>query len=289
MTLSQLEVLIALAEARSFSRAAMRLGTTQSAVSHALRALESGFGVRLVHRDAAGVSMTDAGERLLLRAREMTALAATVTQELQDASALKTGTLRIGSFGPTSSMNLLPPWLAAFRRSHPGVQVRIDEESDEVVDEWLVQKRVELGFVIAPDERFDVLPLVHDEFVAILPARHPLARKASVPIAAFSGLDFVLSEAGGGPVIEPILSRHGARPEVLYRFTQILSILAFVRRGLAVSMAARLALPDPPAGVVYRPLSPRQPRAVGLACLDVAKLSPVARAFWDLAAREAAK
>lgn len=286
MTLTQLEVLIALAEARSFSRAAMRLGITQSAVSHALRALESRFGVKLARRDATDVSLTDAGERLLLRAREITALAATVTQELQDASALKTGTLRIGSFGPTSSMHLLPPWLAAFRRSHPGVRVRIDEESDEVVDQWLVQKRVELGFVVVPDDRFEVLPLVQDEFVAILPARHPLARKPAVPIEALTGLDFVLSEAGGGPVIEPMLARHGARPEVLYRFTQIVSILAFARRGLAVSMAARLALPDAPRGVVYRPLSPPQPRTVGLACLDVAKLSPVARAFWELARRE---
>ncbi len=283
MTLTQLEVLIALAECRSFSRAAMRLGTTQSAVSHALRALESQFAVKLAQRDASGVLMTDAGERLLLRAREMTALAATMTQELTDARDLKTGTLRIGSFGPTSTMHLLPPWLAEFRKRYPDVQLRIEEESDEVVDQWLLEKRVELGFVIVPDERFEVLPLVQDEFVAILPAKHPLAKRPAVPISALTGLDFVLSEAGGGPVIVPILQRHGARPHVLYHLTQVVSILEFVRRGLAVSMAARLALPDPPKGVVYRPLSPAQPRTVGLACLDVARLSPLARAFWELA------
>jgi DNA-binding transcriptional LysR family regulator len=283
MTLMQLEVLIALAECQSFSRAAMRLGTTQSAVSHALRTLETQFAVRLAQRDASGVRMTDAGERLLLRAREMTALAATMTQEAVDARDLKIGTLRIGSFGPTSTMHLLPPWLATFKKYHPHVQVRIEEESDEVVDQWLLQKRVELGFVVAPDERFEVLPLVQDEFVAIVPAGHPLAECEAVPISALTGLDFVLSEAGGGPVIEPILHKHGARPNVLYHLTQIVSILEFVRRGLAVSMAARLALPDPPQGVVYRPLLPAQPRTVGLACLDVAKLSPLARAFWDVA------
>ncbi len=281
MTLAQLEVLIALAECRSFSRAAMRLGTTQSAVSHALRALEAQFAVKLAQRDASGVLMTDAGQRLLLRAREMTALAATMTQELTDARDLKTGTLRIGSFGPTSTMHLLPPWLAAFKKSHPDVQLRIEEESDEVVDQWLLEKRVELGFVIVPDERFEVLPLVQDEFVAILPARHPLAKRPAVPISALTGLDFVLSEAGGGPVIVPILQRHDARPHVLYHLTQVVSILEFVRRGLAVSMAARLALPDAPKGVVYRPLLPAQPRTVGLACLDAARLSPLARAFWD--------
>jgi DNA-binding transcriptional LysR family regulator len=287
MTLSQLEVLIALDECRSFSRAAMRLGTTQSAVSHALRALEGQFAVKLVLRNAAGVSMTDAGERLLLRAREMTALAATMTQELGDARQLKTGTLRIGSFGPTSTMHLLPPCLAAFKQSHPAVQVRIEEDSDEVIDEWLLQKRVEIGYVIVPDERFEVLPLVQDEFVVILPPGHPLADLPAVPITAMNGLDFVLAAAGGGPVILPFLHRHEARPNVLYHFTQIVSILEFVRRGLAVSVAARLALPDEPVGVIYRSLLPAQPRTVGLACLDVSKLSPLARAFWDVAKAQA--
>lgn len=287
MTLAQLEVLITLDECRSFSRAAMRLGTTQSAVSHALRALETQFGVKLAQRDASGVTMTDAGERLLLRAREMTALAATMTQELGDAKELKTGTLRIGSFGPTSTVNLLPPLLAAFKKRHPGAQVRIEEESDEVIDGWLLQKRVELGFVVVPDERFEVLPLVQDEFVAILPADHPLAKHKAVPVSALTGLDFVLTEAGCGPVVVPILQKNIALPKVLYHFTQIISILQFVQQGLAVSVAARLALPDAPQGVVYRPLLPTQPRTVGLACLDAAKLSPLARAFWELARGQA--
>lgn len=287
MTLAQLEVLITLDECRSFSRAAMRLGTTQSAVSHALRALETQFGVKLAQRDASGVTMTDAGERLLLRAREMTALAATMTQELGDAKELKTGTLRIGSFGPTSTVNLLPPLLAAFKKRHPGAQVRIEEESDEVIDGWLLQKRVELGFVVVPDERFEVLPLVQDEFVAILPAGHPLAQHKAVPVSALTGLDFVLTEAGCGPVVVPILQKNIALPKVLYHFTQIISILQFVQQGLAVSVAARLALPDAPQGVVYRPLLPTQPRTVGLACLDAARLSPLARAFWELAREQA--
>ncbi len=287
MTLAQLEVLITLDECRSFSRAAMRLGTTQSAVSHALRALETQFGVKLAQRDASGVTMTDAGERLLLRAREMTALAATMTQELGDAKELKTGTLRIGSFGPTSTVNLLPPLLAAFKKRHPGAQVRIEEESDDVIDGWLLQKRVELGFVVVPDERFEVLPLVQDEFVAILPAGHALAKLKAVPVSALTGLDFVLTEAGCGPVVVPILQKNIALPKVLYHFTQIISILQFVQQGLAVSVAARLALPDAPQGVVYRPLLPTQPRTVGLACLDVAKLSPLACAFWELAREQA--
>jgi DNA-binding transcriptional LysR family regulator len=289
MTLTQLQLLIALDESRSFSRAAQRLGISQSAVSHALRALESHYGLPLATRDAAHVAMTEAGCQLLLRAREITAIAATMEQELGDAKALKTGTLRIGSLGPTSTVNLLPPLLRAFKKNHPGVQVRIDEESDEVVDGWLLQKRVELGFAVLPNERFDALPLAYDSFVAIVPASHPLAALAAIPISAFDGLDFVLSEAGGGPVILQILQKHKVQPNLLYRFTQIVSILQFVQQGLAVSMAARLALPEAPKGVVFLPLLPAQPRSVGLVCLSADKLSPLARAFWDLAKAQPAR
>jgi DNA-binding transcriptional LysR family regulator len=283
MTLTQLSVWIALVDARSFSRAAMRLGMTQSGVSHAIASLEKQFQVSLIDRNAVDFSLTQAGLQFSIRAREMLALSDTVTQEMSDLRGLRLGTLRIGSFGPTSTLRILPPLLATFKQNFPQVQVRIEEESDEVIDQWLLEKRVELGFVVAPDPRFEVKLLANDEFVAILPANHPLAKLKAIPIGAFDGLDFVLTEAGGAPVVEPILKQHNAKPNILYRFPQMISIVEFVRSNLAVSMAARLALPDPPKGVVYRPLAPAQPRRVGIACLSVAKLSPLAKAFWSSA------
>jgi DNA-binding transcriptional LysR family regulator len=63
----------------------------------------------------------------------------------------------------------------------------------------------------------------------------------------------------------------------------MISLVEFARNNLAISMAARMALPDPPRGVVYRSLAPAQPRSVGLACLSTLKLSPLAKAFWSLA------
>ncbi|UUZ72709.1 LysR family transcriptional regulator [Polaromonas sp. P1(28)-8] len=283
MTLAQLEVLITLDECRSFSRAAMRLGTTQSAVSHALRALETQFGVKLAQRDASGVAMTDAGERLLLRAREMTGPGGHHDTGAGRCPGAENRHTAHRLVWPDFHREPVAAPARGVQKRHPGAQVRIEEESDEVVDDWLLQKRVELGFVVVPDERFEVQPLVQDEFVAILPTGHPLAKHKAVPISALTGLDFVLTEAGCGPVIVPILQKNIALPKVLYHFTQVISILQFVQRGLAVSVAARLALPDAPKGVVYRPLLPAQPRTVGLACLDAARLSPLARAFWDLA------
>lgn len=283
MTFTQLEVFVTLARAGSFSRAATLLGITQSAVSHAIRALERELGVPLFVRDRAVPELTPAGARLLARAHEIRTLHEALIQDAKDAQGLREGVLRIASFGSTSSLRILPDLLARFRQLHPGIEVYIDEEADDTVVRWLTERRVEIGFVVLPDERFETLPLVQDEFVAVLPEAHPLARKASVTPADLNELPFVLPEAGCGDLIQAILDRAQARPRILYRFPQLLSILGFVERGLAVSVAARLALPDDPPGVVYRPLSPRVPRRVGLAVRDAAKLSPAARAFMQVA------
>lgn len=283
MTFTQLEVFATLAQAGSFSRAAALLGITQSAVSHALRALEKELGVTLFSRERAVPELTPAGARLLARAHEIRTLHEALVQDAKDARGLREGTLRVGSFGFTSSLRILPDLLARFSARHPGIEVYIDEEDDDTVVRWLMERRVEIGFVVLPDERFETVPLVEDEFTALLPAGHPLVAQPAVSPADFDGQPFVLTEAGCGEIIQRLLDAAGARPRILYRFPQLLSILGFVERGLGVSIAARLALPDQHPGVVYRPLHPRAPRRVGLAVRDMARLSPAAAAFVAVA------
>lgn len=283
MTFTQLEVFATLAQAGSFSRAAALLGITQSAVSHSLRVLERELGVTLFSRERALPELTSAGARLLARAHEIRSLHEALVQDAKDARGLREGVLRVGSFGFTSSLRILPDLLARFATLHPGIEVYIDEDDDETVVRWLMERRVEIGFVVLPDERFETVPLVEDEFMVLLPSRHPLAGQPRIAPADLNAQPFVLTEAGCGEMIQHLLDAAGARPRILYRFPQLLSILGFVERGLAVSVAARLALPDAHPGVVYRPLTPRVPRRVGLAVRDMARLSPAATAFVALA------
>jgi DNA-binding transcriptional LysR family regulator len=289
VTLTQLEVLIALAETGGFSTAAARLGSGQSAVSHAVRALERSLGVTLVDRRVAPPALTDVARRLLPHARATLAHAAALGQEVKAAKGLATGTLRVGSFGATSSLKLLPELLVEFARRYPRIDVLIDEAADEVVDQWLIERRVELGFVTLPDDRFDTVPLVEDEYVAVLPAKHPLAGGDEVPTVALEGLPFVMMQEGAHRAIEPLLAHARVRPRVCYRFSQVISILGVAQRGLGVSIAPRLAVPDHYPGVVYRPLRPRAPRRVALAMRDIGELSPVACAFVKLAERWATR
>ena len=212
MTFTQLEVFAALARAGSFSRAAALLGITQSAVSHALRALEGELQVQLVRREGPHSPLTDAGTRLLQRANDILQQKEALRQEADAERGMARGTLRVASFGATSSLRLLPPLITEYRRRQPAVLVQIDEQNDDTVVKWLLERRVEIGFVVLPDERFETVPLVEDELVALLPASHRLAAQRSIRAADLQGEAFVRTSAGSGAHIDRFLAEAGAQP-----------------------------------------------------------------------------
>jgi DNA-binding transcriptional LysR family regulator len=285
MTFTQLEIFSVLAKVGSFSRAAAALGITQSGVSHAIKLLETELGVSLLNREGGALALTDVGTRLLSRANDILQQKEALQQEASLEQGIARGTLRIASFGATSSLRILPALMAQFQRIHPLVEVQIDEVVDEVVVQWLLERRIELGFVVLPDERFDTLPLVTDELVAVLPSSHPLASKKTVSAKDFHNRPFIRTSAGSGPHIDQFLGAQGAIPKTLFRFEQLTSMMGFVAQGDAIAIAARLALPNAPAGLVYRSLQPRWPREIALAALSFDRLSPAARAFIEIATK----
>ena len=286
MTLTQLEIFSLVAELQGFTAAANRLGISQSAVSHALKSLEQELGVELLRRHQSRVELSDIGQQLLLRARAMLGLANTLRQEAADARGMKRGTLRIGSFGPTSSIKLLPLILQHYRAAHPGIEVHIDEGPDRQVIQWLEERRIDIGFVVLPEERFDTFALIKDQMVALLPVDHPLARRDSLTLSDLCNDPFVLTEAGSSELVSRLFSAARLTPNIRYRCSQLLSTLDTVGRGDALTVVAESSLPDDRDGrYVKRPLSPPVTRQVGLAVLDQRQSSPAALAFIKLAER----
>lgn len=284
MTLTQLEIFSLVAELQGFTSAAHRLGISQSAVSHAIKGLEQELGVALFRRHQAQVELSDIGTQLLGRARAMLGLANTLQQEAADARGIKRGTLRIGSFGPTSSTYLLPKILNRFRLEYPGIEVHVDEGPDRQVIQWLDERRIDIGFVVLDQERFDTFPLFEDQMVALLPAEHKLAAREHVSLKDLCNDPFALTEAGSTELLMRLFNQARLTPKVRYRCSQLLSTLETVSRGDAVSVVAQASLPagrDP--RYLQRALSPRVLRQVGLAVLDRRQSSPAALAFIRIA------
>ncbi|WP_311886760.1 MULTISPECIES: LysR family transcriptional regulator [unclassified Pseudomonas] len=286
MTLTQLEIFSLVAELRGFTLAAHRLGISQSAVSHAMKSLEQELGVELLRRHQSSVELSDIGEQLLLRARAMLGLANTLRQEAADARGMKSGTLRIGSFGPTSSIRLLPAILRRYREAHPGIEVHVDEGPDRQVTQWLEERRIDIGFVVLPQERFDTFALIEDQMVALLPAGHPLAARSALTLKDLCDAPFVLTEAGSSELVSRLFMAARLQPNIRYRCSQLLSTLDTVSRGDGITIVAEGSLPEEATPrYVKKPLLPAVQRQVGLAVLDQRQASPATLAFIEVATR----
>lgn len=283
MTLTQLEIFTLVAELKSFTLAAMQLNISQSAVSHAIKALENDLNVSLFTREQNQITVTEIGEILLAKAQHMLNIHESMKQEAQAANGLKKGVLRIGSFGPGSSSGILPPLLKKFRQQCPLINIIVDEGDDESVTRWLLEKRVDVGFVILPDERFETFKAIEDQMVAILPLGHPLAEKDSINLKELCQYPFNLTEAGSGKTVMDLFHAQKLMPKVQFRTRQLLSTFALVSRGDAVSIVAQLAIPPNSNNIVIKPLSPKVTRTVAFAVINESDISPATKAFIKLA------
>ncbi|KAA5923064.1 LysR family transcriptional regulator [Achromobacter xylosoxidans] len=282
-TLRQLELLLSLASADGIASAGAKIGMTPSATSHALRALESTLGVLLIDRNAPQLELTHAGEQILPHVRDVFAALQLIQATANASVGLKSGMLKIGSFGLSSSLRLLPPLLQQFRKLYPGIDLRVFEKADADIVQDLIERRLEIGVVTLPKPQFDTVTIANDELVAVVPARHELASLDTIEVGRLAQFPFILTHAGSQELVARMFSRADVSLKVTHELSQMLSILDFVARGEGISVVASLALPARYDGVVYKAIAPLTSRRVGLACLNESRLSPAAAAFWKLA------
>lgn len=281
MNLAQLRAFAGVASSGSVSDAALDLGLTQSAVSHALASLERELGARLVTRDRNGCQLTDLGARLLPDAAEALRHADRIAEIAAAESGLRSGRLRVGLI--SSSAGVLLPLIAQFRRRYPGISVTLFEGTDQEVGDWLEQRVVDLGVVTGPRPGLEAVPLAEDEMLAVLPAGHELAGRAAartqgITLADLAGEPFLLSAGGCEPIIRGLHDEHRVPFAPASRVTDMATLIGMVREGLGVSIVPSLSLGAGADGVIALPLRPRAPRSLLLGATE-AVLRPATRAL----------
>src|SRR5215471_10160515 len=138
MNFSQLQSFVAVADTSSFTEAAYAIDLTQSAVSHALSALESELGVTLLERNRKGVvALTAVGQHVLPRARALLAQAEAIEQEAKAARGETSGKLRLGSIVSIISPHLLASLLTCFQQRYPDMKVVLFEGAMHEVGEGI--------------------------------------------------------------------------------------------------------------------------------------------------------
>ena len=191
MELSQLETFLAVAEERSFSRAAVRLHRTQPAVSQVIRKLESAVGETLFDRAARDGSLTAAGNLLRDYALRLLALRREATSALDELKSLERGHLQLAA-NEYTCMYLLPA-VDAFRREFPHVGVTVQRMLASNIPDELNLRTFELGVIsFKPDPaQIRTIAVYGDSLDLIVGPHHPLARTERVSIRDLGNENFI--------------------------------------------------------------------------------------------------
>ncbi|MFI0446844.1 LysR family transcriptional regulator [Actinomadura sp. 6N118] len=287
MRLSQLRVLLAVADNAGFTAAAQQMGISQPTVSRAVAALESELGAALVTRRRDGVVLTEAGRLAVMHARAAVHHFDLIKAEVAAVTGEVAGDLRLASL-PTATGTLVAARLRTFTDRYPHVRVRLMEGFDRDVRAWLENGAVELGVVTLPAPGFTTMELGSDEMVALLPPGHPLTHQTAIEIAALSKEPFILSTGGCRPLILHAAQQAGVELEAAYEAGGESAIEAMVASGLGVSIVPTLGRKDDQT-IVTRPLNPRVTRTLALAHSGETPASPAAQAFLDMLAGDPAR
>ncbi len=191
MDLNQLETFLAVAEERSFSRAALRLHRTQPAISQVIRKLEASVGETLFDRSARDGSLTAAGELLREYALRLLALRREASSALDELKSLERGHLQLAA-NEYTCMYLLPV-IDAFRREFPQVRVNVHRMLASRIPEELNLRSFEIGVVsFRPDPaQFRTIAVYGDSLALIASPTHDLAKAGRISITELGREDFI--------------------------------------------------------------------------------------------------
>ena len=286
LDLSELEVLVAVAQERGFSRAAARLHRTQPAVSQAVRRLEEEVGAPLVDRSSKDGTLTAAGTLLQGFALQMLNLRRDAQAAVLDLAHLGRGKLSIAANEYT--VTHLLPFLGVFRRRHPQVRVEVRRGLGSRIPMEVLGREAELGVLTyrPTNPGLTVIPFAEDDLVLLVATSHPLAGRKAVWVRELASESF-LAHNVKSPNRERVVhtfERLRTPLNISMELPTLEAVKRLVEEGLGVALMPRRAAEAEVARgslVAVRVPEMRLPRSIVLVHRRGASLSHAAAAFLE--------
>ncbi|MCS6944752.1 MAG: LysR family transcriptional regulator [Sutterellaceae bacterium] len=284
--LDDLRAFRAVAELRSFRRAAEAVHLSQPAFSRRIEKLERALGARLLERSTRHVSLTATGHEFARRTAQWLDEIDAALLSLRGLSLARSGEVAVACIS-TAVYYYLPRAIERLRARHPRIRVRVRDGNGAEVLEWVARGEADFGIDFlgsqAPDIEFQ--PLLEDPFVIACRKDHALARRRSVRWAELSQHDIVgVGRASGNRVLlDQALARTDVRLQPAYEADHVGSLLGLVEAGLGVGVVPSLALParGHPRLTTVALVEPTVTRQVGLIRRRARPLAPAAQALYD--------
>lgn len=280
MNLRQIEFAVAVAEERSFTRAAQRCHTVQSALSRQVAQLEQELGAALFERSSRHVRLTPSGQAFLRQAYVTLEAARRIPDEVAAVSGQIRGQLALGAISALGNIDIVA-LIAEFHEHYPHVDIRLSQSGSEELMARLDAGRLDLALVGLwqgePIKRLNHLCLGEEHLVAIVPPGHPMADRKRLTLEKLATLPLVdyPQDSSARRQTDKAFAAAGVSPQVSFEVNHVELIARFVAQGLAAGLVpasvstslsgvACVAVRDAPKRVLYA-VWPRSPTPAALA------------------------
>src|SRR5262245_755619 len=245
MDLHQLRLFQALAEKRSFSKAAEACNISEPALWVHIKNLESDLNIAVVNRLPRGVELTEAGKLVLDYTKKVFALIDEMNAGLGELSGLKRGELLIGA-STTPGIYILPDALGRFKKKYPGIELDLRIGNTRQVEEWVLSRELLLGIIGHRPTHKDLMvePYLKDALVAIFPPGHPLTKRKHVSVHELSRQPFITREQGSNTrkTYDDAFQRNRVQLQVTMELGSTEAIKRAVAASLGVSIVSTCAI-----------------------------------------------
>ncbi len=204
MDLSELKIFLAVAQERSFSRAAAKVHRTQPAVSQAVRRLESDLGEQLFDRSSKNGTLTDAGRVLENYGQRLVRLAEETESAMRELRDLRRGRVLVGA--NEAAVHTLLPLIARFRVKYPDIAIDVRRVPARQIAVEVQQGSLDFGALTFHPTEAGLMEVTvgTDELVLLVPPSHPLAKRRTVSMADVAG-EPVVAHNDPSPARERVL------------------------------------------------------------------------------------
>ncbi|MFD3307127.1 LysR family transcriptional regulator [Streptomyces sp. NPDC058656] len=243
MELRHLQHFVAVAEDQHFTRAAERLMVSQSGLSASIRALERELRAPLFVRTTRRVTLTEAGRALLTEAERILAQVRAAQDAVAAVQGVLRGTLSLGTEQCIAGVPVAQ-LLAAFRRQHPDVEIRLRQAGSGALAEDVAAGRLDLAFAVttrADTEQLRCLPLTSEPMTVLCHPSHRLATGGPVTPDELGGEPFVDFHHDWGPrrTTDAAFAAAGVHRTVALEVNDVHSLLDLVEEGLGIAVVPR--------------------------------------------------
>lgn len=239
-----LQAFLALADCRHFGHAAQRCHVSQSAFSVMIQKLEAAAGARLFERDTRNVMLTPEGELFVDVARQLVSDIDAAFSDMSDYVARRKGKVTIAAL-PSLAAGWLPPVLAQYRQTWPGVTVQLHDAISDHCLAYLRQGKADIALT-APGPgmvEFETQPLCSDPFFLVCRRDHPLAKKRLIRLPQLAGCELIhlARSTSVRQHLDAMLHQVGAWHGGL-EVEHLATVAGLIESGLGVSLVPALTL-----------------------------------------------